>query len=97
MAWRRWPIRRSRRAAPRAIPCSHGSATAYGKTGAQVSLRWLVQQGVGAIPRTSKVERLAENIAIFDFSLTDAEMEEIAGLAHAGGRLVDWAWSPKWD
>lgn len=69
----------------------------YGKTGAQVSLRWLVQQGVGAIPRSSKVERLAENIAIFDFSLTDAEMDEIAGLAHAGGRLVDWAWSPKWD
>jgi 2,5-diketo-D-gluconate reductase B len=70
---------------------------AYGKTGAQVSLRWLIQQGVGAIPRTSKVERLAENIAIFDFSLTDAEMAEISGLSHSGGRLVDWAWSPKWD
>jgi diketogulonate reductase-like aldo/keto reductase len=70
---------------------------AYGKTGAQVSLRWLMQQGVGAIPRTSKVERLAENIDIFDFELTDAEMREIAGLARPGGRLVDWAWSPKWD
>ncbi len=69
----------------------------YGKTGAQVSLRWLLQQGVGAIPRTSKVERLAENIAIFDFSLTDAEMAEIASLASPGGRLVDWARSPKWD
>jgi 2,5-diketo-D-gluconate reductase B len=69
----------------------------YGKTGAQVSLRWLMQQGVGAIPRTSKVERLAENIDIFDFELTDAEMHEIAGLAHSGGRIVDWAWSPKWD
>ena len=70
---------------------------AHGKTGAQVSLRWLMQQGVGAIPRTSKVERLAENIAIFDFDLTDAEMREIAGLARPGGRLVDWAWSPQWD
>jgi diketogulonate reductase-like aldo/keto reductase len=70
---------------------------AYGKTGAQVSLRWLMQQGVGAIPRTSKVERLAENIAIFDFALTDAEMQEISGLARPGARLVDWAWSPKWD
>ena len=69
----------------------------YGKTGAQVSLRWLMQQGVGAIPRTSKVERLAENIDIFDFELTDAEMQEIAGLAKPGGRLIDWAWSPKWD
>jgi 2,5-diketo-D-gluconate reductase B len=70
---------------------------AHGKSGAQVSLRWLMQQGVGAIPRTSKVERLAENIDIFDFSLTDAEMREITQLAHPGGRIVDWAWSPKWD
>jgi diketogulonate reductase-like aldo/keto reductase len=70
---------------------------AYGKTGAQVSLRWLMQQGVGAIPRSSKVERLAENIAIFDFSLSEADMQEIAGLAHPGGRIIDWAWSPKWD
>lgn len=70
---------------------------AHGKTPAQVSLRWLIQQGIGAIPRTSKVERLAENIAIFDFALTDAEMQEIAALAHPRGRIVDWAWSPRWD
>ena len=44
-----------------------------------------------------KVERLAENIDIFDFALTDAEMREISGLARPGARLVDWAWSPKWD
>jgi diketogulonate reductase-like aldo/keto reductase len=69
----------------------------HGKTGAQVSLRWLIQQGIGAIPRTSKVERLAENIAIFDFALSDDEMQEIAALARPGGRLVDWAWSPRWD
>lgn len=69
----------------------------YGKTAAQVSLRWLVQQEVVVIPRTSKVERLAENIDIFDFALTADEMTEIAGLAHPGGRIVDWAWSPKWD
>ena len=54
---------------------------AHGKTAAQVCLRWLVQQDVGAIPRTSKVERLEENIAIFDFELTAAEMREIAALA----------------
>ncbi|MGD9924875.1 MAG: aldo/keto reductase [Pseudorhodoplanes sp.] len=70
---------------------------AHGKTGAQVSLRWLIQQGVGAIPRTSRLERLAENIAIFDFALTEAQMQEIARLARPGGRLVDWAWSPRWD
>jgi 2,5-diketo-D-gluconate reductase B len=72
---------------------------AHGKTAAQVCLRWLVQQGVGAIPRTSKVERLAENIAVFDFELTADEMREIAALADRDGRLVDYAYSgsPKWD
>ena len=70
---------------------------AHSKTAAQVSLRYLVQQGIAVIPRTSKAERLAENIAIFDFELSAAEMEEIASLADGGGRIVDWAWSPAWD
>ena len=42
---------------------------AHGKTAAQVCLRWLTQQGIVVIPRTSKVERLAENFAILDFEL----------------------------
>jgi 2,5-diketo-D-gluconate reductase B len=67
------------------------------KTAAQVCLRWLTQQGIVVIPRTSKIERLAENLAILDFDLSDAEMKEIAGLARRGGRIVDWTWSPKWD
>jgi 2,5-diketo-D-gluconate reductase B len=71
-------------------------AKAHGKSPAQISLRWLVQQGVVVIPRTSKVERLKENIALFDFELTAAEMNELASLAR-GGRIVDWAYSPKWD
>lgn len=70
---------------------------AYGKTAAQVCLRWLTQQGIVVIPRTSKIERLAENFAIFNFELSDAEMKEIAGLARNDGRIVDWSWSPKWD
>ncbi|MPZ37669.1 MAG: aldo/keto reductase [Rhizobiales bacterium] len=72
---------------------------AHGKTGAQVSLRYLVQQDVVVIPRTSKIERLEENLTIFDFALTDAEMSEVAGLAHRDGRIVDWSFSgrPKWD
>jgi len=72
-------------------------AKAHGKSAAQVSLRWLTQQGIVVIPRTSKIERLEENMAIFDFELSDAEMKEIAGLARRGGRIVDWTWSPKWD
>jgi len=62
---------------------------AHGKTGAQVSLRFLVQQNIVVIPRTSKVERLSENAAIFDFSLSETEMAEISALAHRGGRLID--------
>lgn len=70
---------------------------AHGKSAAQVSLRYLVQQGIAVIPRTSKVERLAENIAVFDFELSAEEMAAIARLARPGGRIVDWAWSPDWD
>ncbi len=72
---------------------------AHGKTAAQVCLRYLVQQEVAVIPRTSKRERLEENFAIFDFALSDAEMTEIAGLARRGGRIIDWSFSgsPEWD
>src|SRR6201992_1624414 len=50
---------------------------AHGKTAAQVCLRWLVQQNVSAIPRTSRVERLSENIDIFGFRVVDDEMRQI--------------------
>jgi diketogulonate reductase-like aldo/keto reductase len=72
---------------------------AHGKTAAQVCLRYLVQQQVVVIPRTSKRERLEENFLIFDFELSAAEMAEIAQLARPGGRVVDWSFSgpTKWD
>jgi diketogulonate reductase-like aldo/keto reductase len=71
----------------------------HGKTAAQVSLRFLVQSGIVVIPRTSRLERLSENLAIFDFELARAEMAEIARLAHRDGRIVDYAYSgsPQWD
>lgn len=46
----------------------------YKKTGAQVMLRWAVQRGTIAIPKTTNEGRLNENMNIFDFSLTDEEM-----------------------
>ncbi|MFP4590471.1 MAG: aldo/keto reductase [Halobacteriales archaeon] len=53
----------------------------YGKTPAQVALRWLVQQpGVVAIPKATGREHLEENLDVFDFELTDAEMERVAKL-----------------
>jgi 2,5-diketo-D-gluconate reductase B len=69
----------------------------YRKTAAQVCLRWLVQQNVVAIPRTSKIERLSENIEIFDFELSDDEMRQISRMGTAKGRLTDFGFAPKWD
>jgi 2,5-diketo-D-gluconate reductase B len=70
-----------------------GIGSAHKKTAAQVCLRFLVQQNIVVIPRTSKVERLAENAAIFDFALSEREMADISALAHPAGRMVDWAFS----
>jgi len=60
-------------------------------------LRWLVQQGVAAVPRTSKLERLSENIEIFDFELSEEEMQQISAMGGAGLRLTDFGFAPKWD
>jgi 2,5-diketo-D-gluconate reductase B len=70
---------------------------AHGKTAAQICLRWLVQQNVCAIPRTSKLERLSENIDIFDFELSDTEMARISRMGDAKTRLTDFGFAPKWD
>jgi len=69
----------------------------YGKSAAQVSLRFLVQQDIVPIPRTSNLGRLKENVSLFDFTLSDAEMKEIAALADPSGRIVVWSGSPNWD
>ncbi|MBN9079620.1 MAG: 2,5-didehydrogluconate reductase [Rhizobiales bacterium 65-79] len=74
------------------------AAKAHGRTSGQIVLRWHVQQeGVVAIPRTTKNERLKENIDIFDFSLSDAEMAAISALSRAGSRLCSFGFSPAWD
>ena len=70
---------------------------AHRKSPAQVCLRWLVQQNVSAIPRTSRVERLSENIDVFDFALSGEEMAEIFALSGPRGRMTDFGFAPKWD
>ena len=70
---------------------------AHGKTAAQVCLRFLVQQDIVVIPRTSDLGRLKENFSLFDFELTDAEMQEIAALGSPRGRIVNWSGSLDWD
>ena len=70
---------------------------AHGKTGSQVSLRYLVQQGIIPIPRSSNPEHLKANLDVFDWSLTDAEMAEIRKLARPDGRIVSPPHHPDWD
>jgi 2,5-diketo-D-gluconate reductase B len=66
---------------------------------AQIALRWLVQQGgVAPIPRSSNPRRMAENLAVFDFVLTDEEMKRIAARARPDGRIADpTGRAPAWD
>lgn len=52
-------------------------AEAHGKSPGQIALKWNVQRGVAVIPKTSRVERLAENLALFDFELSEPQMEAI--------------------
>jgi diketogulonate reductase-like aldo/keto reductase len=52
----------------------------YGKTAAQVALRWLMQRGIVAIPKSTHKERMAQNFEIFDFTLSDEDMAQIATL-----------------
>lgn len=74
------------------------AAERHGKSSAQIVLRWHVQQdGVVAIPRTTKAERLKENIDILDFVLTDDEMSSISALGRRHVRLCDYDFSPDWD
>jgi len=71
---------------------------AHGKSVAQVVLRWLVQREVVVIPKSVKPERMAQNLDIFDFTLTDEEMDQVANLDtgsslffdHRDPAMVDW-------
>jgi 2,5-diketo-D-gluconate reductase A len=77
----------------------------YGKSVGQVVLRWLVQRGIVVLAKTVRKERMAENLAIFDFALDDAEMTRIATLdtntssffSHRDPAIVKWMAERKLD
>lgn len=61
----------------------------YGKSTAQIALRWNAQRGVSIIPKSVHVERMEQNIDIWDFSLTEEEMETIAAMDLGHSEIVD--------
>ena len=74
-------------------------AARHDKTIAQIVLRWLVQQrGVVALSRTTRIDRLAQNLAVFDSELDGADMAAIHSLATTDSRIVDPpGLAPQWD
>jgi diketogulonate reductase-like aldo/keto reductase len=74
-------------------------AKTHGKTPAQICLRWLIQQpGVAAVPRALEERHIADNIDVFDFSLTDEEMRRLSALRSRRIRIADPPErAPKWD
>lgn len=61
----------------------------YGKTAAQVALRWNIQRGVSVIPKSTHKDRMQQNINIWDFNLSDEDMAEIAQLDTGHSEIVD--------
>lgn len=68
-----------------------GIGAQYGKNAAQVALRWLTQRGIVAIPKSSHKERMAQNLDIFDFTLTPQDMEQIATLNQSDTGFVNFS------
>ena len=61
----------------------------HGKSVAQVVLRWLTQRNIVAIPKSVRPERMAQNLDVFDFTLTDDEMTRIAAMDTGGWASTD--------
>ena len=67
----------------------------YGKTTAQVALRWNIQRGVVVIPKTVHEERMRQNFDVFDFALSDGDMAKIAAMDIGHSEIVNH-FDPKW-
>ncbi|WP_210479438.1 aldo/keto reductase [Naasia sp. SYSU D00948] len=64
-------------------------AERHGRTPAQIVLRWHVQEGIVAIPKSSNRQRMADNLAVFEFELTEDDMSRLATLSRGPGAGVD--------
>lgn len=73
-------------------------AEKYGKTPAQIMLRWQIQRGIVVIPKSTHIERMEENFNVFDFTLAEEDMNKIAALdkaessffSHQDPKMVEW-------
>ena len=65
------------------------NAAKHGVTTAQVMLRWLYQRGVAAIPNTAHGERMKENLDIFDFALSEKDMNAITTMDIGHSEIMD--------
>ena len=72
-------------------PVLTGIGRKYGKSAAQVALRWNVQRGVTVIPKSVHKERMEQNMDIWDFQLSDEDMAEIARLDIGHSEIVDYS------
>ena len=79
-----------------ADPTLMSIAGRLGRKPSQVVLRWHVQQGVAAIPRSGSPAHIRDNFGVFDFALDDADMAAISALRRSDGRMVDTGWA-RWD
>jgi 2,5-diketo-D-gluconate reductase B len=70
---------------------------AHNKAAAQISLRYLFQLGLVSVPRSTSRDHLSQNIDIFDFKLSDAEMAELKALNSTNMRVVNPPHAPVWD
>ncbi len=70
-------------------PVLAGIGEAHGKSVAQVVLRWLIQRGIAVVSKSVRSDRMAQNLDIFDFTLTDDEMAQIATLETGGTLFFD--------
>ena len=70
-------------------PTMQKIAAAHGKSTAQVSLRWILQQGVVPLPKSVHADRIKQNMDLFDFELSNEEMQAISVLPNLGGQCKD--------
>jgi diketogulonate reductase-like aldo/keto reductase len=79
-------------------PTVQDVAKRLGRPPSEIALRWIIQQGVVAVPMTTKRENAKSNMRIFDFELSAADMAKLSDASKQNRRLISpTGWAPQWD